>query len=58
MPRSSMRKRQLAMGAVGTPHLTFVNQMETRWVLMNQERYDWGRATCSSPTTPTMAVAT
>ena len=33
---------RLAMGAVGTPHLTFVNQMETRWGLMNQERYDWG----------------
>ncbi len=33
---------RLAMGAVGTPHLTFVNQMETRWGLMNQERYQWG----------------
>ena len=33
---------RLAMGAVGTPQLTFVNQMETRWGLMNQERYDWG----------------
>lgn len=33
---------RLAMGAVGTPHLTFVNQMATRWGLMNQERYDWG----------------
>ncbi|MFC0204366.1 hydantoinase B/oxoprolinase family protein [Novosphingobium soli] len=33
---------RLAMGAVGTPHLTFVNQMETRWGLMNQDRYDWG----------------
>lgn len=33
---------RLAMGAVGTPHLTFVNQMETRWGLMNQERYNWG----------------
>lgn len=33
---------RLAMGAVGTPHLTFVNPMETRWGLMNQERYDWG----------------
>lgn len=33
---------RLAMGAVGTPHLTFVNQMEMRWGLMNQERYDWG----------------
>jgi iron complex outermembrane receptor protein len=28
------------MGAIGTPHLTFVNQMETRWGLMNQDRYD------------------
>lgn len=33
---------RLAMGAVGTPHLTFVNQMETRWGLMNQDKYDWG----------------
>ena len=33
---------RLAMGAIGTPHLTFVNQMEARWGLMNQERYDWG----------------
>ncbi|MFA7585618.1 MAG: hydantoinase B/oxoprolinase family protein [Novosphingobium sp.] len=33
---------RLAMGAIGTPHLTFVNQMETRWGLMNQDRYDWG----------------
>jgi N-methylhydantoinase B len=33
---------RLAMGAVGTPQLTFVNQMETRWGLMNQDRYDWG----------------
>lgn len=33
---------RLAMGAVGTPHLTFVNQMETRWGLMNLDRYDWG----------------
>lgn len=33
---------RLAMGAVGTPHLTFVNQMETRWGLMNMERYNWG----------------
>lgn len=33
---------RLAMGAVGTPHLTFVNQMEARWGLMNLERYDWG----------------
>lgn len=33
---------RLAMGAVGTPHLTFVNQMETRWGLMNMDRYNWG----------------
>jgi N-methylhydantoinase B len=33
---------RLAMGAIGTPHLTFVNQMEVRWGLMNLERYDWG----------------
>lgn len=33
---------RLAMGAIGTPHLTFVNQMETRWGLMNLDRYDWG----------------
>jgi N-methylhydantoinase B len=33
---------RLAMGAIGTPHLTFVNQMVTRWGLMNLERYDWG----------------
>lgn len=33
---------RLAMGAIGTPHLTFVNQMECRWGLMNQDRYDWG----------------
>lgn len=33
---------RLAMGAIGTPQLTFVNQMETRWGLMNQDRYDWG----------------
>ena len=33
---------RLAMGAIGTPHLTFVNQMEVRWGLMNLDRYDWG----------------
>jgi N-methylhydantoinase B len=33
---------RLAMGAIGTPHLTFVNQMVTRWGLMNLERYNWG----------------
>ncbi|MCJ8156129.1 hydantoinase B/oxoprolinase family protein [Sphingomonas sp. LaA6.9] len=34
---------RLAMGAIGTPHLTFVNQMMVRWGLMNVEAYDWGR---------------
>ncbi|RJF91282.1 hydantoinase B/oxoprolinase family protein [Sphingomonas cavernae] len=33
---------RLAMGAIGTPHLTFVNQMMVRWGLMNVEVYDWG----------------
>src|SRR5690606_30616959 len=33
---------RLPMGAVGAPHPTFANQMETRWGLMNQDRYDWG----------------
>jgi N-methylhydantoinase B len=47
---------RLAMGAVGTPQLTFVNQMETRWGLMNMDRYG-ARATCSSATTPITAAA-
>ena len=33
---------RLAMGAIGTPHLTFVNQMMVRWALMNMEEYDIG----------------
>ena len=33
---------RLAMGAIGTPHLTFVNQMMVRWALMNMETYDIG----------------
>ena len=33
---------RLAMGAIGTPQLTFVNQMMVRWGLMNFEEYDWG----------------
>ncbi len=33
---------RLAMGAIGTPHLTFVNQMMVRWALMNMESYDIG----------------
>jgi N-methylhydantoinase B len=33
---------RLAMGSIGTPHLTFVNQMMVRWALMNLEEYDIG----------------
>lgn len=33
---------RLAMGAIGTPHLTFVNQMMARWALMNIDEYDIG----------------
>ena len=33
---------RLAMGAIGTPQLTFVNQMMVRWALMNMEAYDIG----------------
>lgn len=33
---------RLAMGAIGTPHLTFVNQMMARWALMNVDEYDIG----------------
>jgi N-methylhydantoinase B len=33
---------RLAMGSIGTPHLTFVNQMMVRWALMNMEAYDIG----------------
>ncbi len=33
---------RLAMGAIGTPQLTFVNQMMVRWALMNMDDYDIG----------------
>ncbi len=33
---------RLAMGAIGTPQLTFVNQMMVRWALMNMAEYDIG----------------
>ncbi|MDE2303126.1 MAG: hydantoinase B/oxoprolinase family protein [Sphingomonadales bacterium] len=33
---------RLAMGSIGTPHLTFVNQMMVRWALMNMDAYDIG----------------
>ena len=33
---------RLAMGAIGTPHLTFVNQMMVRWALMNMAEYEIG----------------
>lgn len=33
---------RLAMGAIGTPHLTFVNQMMVRWALLNLEEFDIG----------------
>jgi N-methylhydantoinase B len=33
---------RLAMGAIGTPHLTFVNPMMVRWAIMNQHEYDMG----------------
>lgn len=33
---------RLAMGAIGTPHLTFVNQMMVRWAIMNQDEFDMG----------------
>ena len=33
---------RLAMGAIGTPQLTFVNQMMVRWALMNMEEYQIG----------------
>ncbi len=33
---------RLAMGAIGTPHLTFVNAMMVRWALMNMDNYDIG----------------
>ncbi len=33
---------RLAVGSVGTPHLTFVTQLTVRYGLMNFEDYDWG----------------
>lgn len=33
---------RLAMGAIGTPHLTFVSQLTVRYGLMLQDEYDWG----------------
>lgn len=33
---------RLAMGAIGTPHLTFVSQLTVRYGLMYQQDYDWG----------------
>jgi N-methylhydantoinase B len=33
---------RLAIGAIGTPHLTFANQMMVRWGLMHVAEYDWG----------------
>jgi len=33
---------RLAMGAIGTPHLTFVSQLTVRYGLMFQRDYDWG----------------
>ena len=33
---------RLAMGAIGTPQLTFVNQMMVRWALMNMDTYQIG----------------
>lgn len=33
---------RLAMGSIGTPHLTFVTHMMVRWGLMNTQAYDWG----------------
>ncbi len=32
---------RLAMGAIGTPHLTFVNQMMVRYGLMNTTEFEW-----------------
>lgn len=33
---------RLTMGAIGTPHLTFVSQLTVRYGLMLQDEYDWG----------------
>jgi N-methylhydantoinase B len=33
---------RLAVGSIGTPHLTFVSQLTVRYGLMQQEKYGWG----------------
>ena len=33
---------RLAVGSIGTPHLTFVSQLTVRYGLMMQADYDWG----------------
>jgi N-methylhydantoinase B len=33
---------RLAMGSIGTPHLTFVSQLAVRYGLMMKDAYDWG----------------
>ncbi len=33
---------RLAVGSIGTPHLTFVTQLTVRYGLMHREDYDWG----------------
>lgn len=33
---------RLAMGSIGTPHLTFVSQLTVRYGLTHREEYDWG----------------
>lgn len=33
---------RLAMGSIGTPHLTFVSQLTVRYGLMQQDNFDWG----------------
>ena len=33
---------RLAIGSIGTPHLTFVSQLTVRYALMLQDEYDWG----------------
>lgn len=33
---------RLAVGSIGTPHLTFVTQLTVRYGLMHQAEYDWG----------------
>jgi N-methylhydantoinase B len=33
---------RLAVGSIGTPHLTFATQLTVRYGLMHQNEYDWG----------------